>query len=292
MARTNDKEYDCLLIYNHARSRLSRVEDNELSLRVVEITDERLRQWGYTKNHYYDRDSIPGRNVFSELFRVVDSSQFVLIFLTRGFLTNCWIRYCQMAAFKKLIDESTRPDQIASHRFIPILINITEDEVPQELGQLTHICFRDDWEMDGPEWQKLKRALDGQSVQETRSGGIGDVRPPATPNHIGQCIPETCNEDPSVHSERRATQSRNFACNSSVASHNVNPEAVARNPISETEEATLVKDPIHVNSFSSSELFASGGRELRTSTSLSITPQTDISLKQQSPLKPQHAPSK
>ena len=285
MARTNDKEYDCLLIYNHARSRLSRVEDNELSLRVVEITDERLRKWGFTKNHYYDRDSIPGRNVFSELFRVVDSSQFVLIFLTRGFLTNCWIRYCQMAAFKKLIDESTRPDQIASHRVIPILINITEDEVPQELGQLTHICFRDDWEMDGPEWLKLKMALDGQSVQETRPRGIGDVRPPATPNHISQCIPESCREDPSVHSERRGTQSRNIACNSSVASLSVNQS------ISETEEATLVKDPVHLDSFRSNELFASGGRELRTSTSLSKTPQTNNSLKQQRPLNPQLAPS-
>ena len=285
MARTNNKEYDCLLIYNHARSRLSRLEDNELSLRVVESTDDRLRQWGYPKNHYYDRDSIPGRNVFSELFRVVDSSQFVLIFLTRGFLRNCWIRYCQKAAFKKLIDESTRPDQIASHRVIPILINITEDEVPQELGQLTHICFRDDWEMDGPEWLKLKMALDGQSVQETRPRGIGDVRPPATPNHISQCIPESCREDPSVHSERRATQSRHIACNSSVASLSVNQS------ISETEEATLVKDPVHLDSFRSIELFASGGRELRTSTSLSKTPQTNNSLKQQRPLNPQLAPS-
>lgn len=200
----NNKEYDCLMIYNHARSRLSRVDDNELSLRIVERADQRLTDWGYRNNHYYDRDSIPGRNVFTELFRVVDSSQFVLLILTRGFLNNCWIRYCQMAAFKKLIDESTRPERIASHRLIPILINISENEIPPELGQLQYICFMNDWDTNDREWGKLKNALDGHPMQETTQRSIGADIPPVTRQHFSQGISESPNT-PAVSSETRAS---------------------------------------------------------------------------------------
>lgn len=191
--RYNNKEYDCLMIYNHAQSRLSSVADNELSLRIVESADRRLTVWGYRNNHYYDRDSIPGRNMFTELFRVVDASQFVLLILTRGFLNNCWLRYCQMAAFKKLIDESTRPECVASHRLIPILINISENEIPQELGQLQFICFLNDWDTNEREWGKLKNALDGHPMQESTQRSIGADIPQVTRQHFSQGISESRN---------------------------------------------------------------------------------------------------
>lgn len=218
----NNKEYDCLMIYNHARSRLSRVDDNELSLRIVERADQRLTDWGYRNNHYYDRDSIPGRNVFTELFRVVDSSQFVLLILTRGFLNNCWIRYCQMAAFKKLIDESTRPERIASHRLIPILINISENEIPPELGQLQYICFMNDWDTNDREWGKLKNALDGHPMQETTQRSIGADIPPVTRQHFSQGISESPNT-PAVPSETRASPINNAPSSRSTRTAIVTP---------------------------------------------------------------------
>uniref|UniRef100_A0A8W8ISR8 TIR domain-containing protein n=1 Tax=Magallana gigas TaxID=29159 RepID=A0A8W8ISR8_MAGGI len=222
--RVNNKEYDCLMIYNHARSRLSRVDDNELSLRIVERADQQLTAWGYRNNHYYDRDSIPGRNVFTELFRVVDSSQFVLLILTRGFLNNCWIRYCQMAAFKSLIDESTRPECVASHRLIPILINISENEIPQELGQLQHICFMNDWDTNEREWRKLKNALDGHPMQESTQRSIGADIPPVTRQHFSQGISESPNT-PAVPSDTGASPISNAPSSRSARTAIVTPNS-------------------------------------------------------------------
>lgn len=37
--RVNNKEYDCLMIYNYVWLRLLRVDDNELLLRIVECVD-------------------------------------------------------------------------------------------------------------------------------------------------------------------------------------------------------------------------------------------------------------
>lgn len=264
----SNKEYDCLLIYNHARSRLSRIEDNELSLSVVERADQLLTTWGYRKNHYYDRDCIPGRNVFNELFRVVDSSQFVLLILTRGFLNNCWIRYCQMAAFKRLIDESTCPERIASHRLIPILINISENDIPKELGELTYICFTNDWDTNEEEWKKLKNALDGHPMQETTQRGIGSDIPPSTGQHISQGIPESSNT-PALPSDTRASATNNASSSRSTRTAIVTPNSSGNfNAQSDLSRLSSEDSIDSMNSFSSSLLFPP--HSLATSTNSSL----------------------
>nr|XP_034328641.1 putative GPI-anchored protein pfl2 isoform X2 [Crassostrea gigas] len=267
--RVNNKEYDCLMIYNHARSRLSRVDDNELSLRIVERADQQLTAWGYRNNHYYDRDSIPGRNVFTELFRVVDSSQFVLLILTRGFLNNCWIRYCQMAAFKSLIDESTRPECVASHRLIPILINISENEIPQELGQLQHICFMNDWDTNEREWRKLKNALDGHPMQESTQRSIGADIPPVTRQHFSQGISESPNT-PAVPSDTGASPISNAPSSRSARTAIVTPNS-SGNYNAQSDQGRLSSEDSmdSMNSLSSSLLFSRPS--LSTSTNASST---------------------
>lgn len=267
--RVNNKEYDCLMIYNHARSRLSRVDDNELSLRIVERADQQLTAWGYRNNHYYDRDSIPGRNVFTELFRVVDSSQFVLLILTRGFLNNCWIRYCQMAAFKSLIDESTRPECVASHRLIPILINISENEIPQELGQLQHICFMNDWDTNESEWRKLKNALDGHPMQESTQRSIGADIPPVTRQHFSQGISESPNT-PAVPSDTGASPISNAPSSRSARTAIVTPNSSGNYNAQSDQGRFSSEDSMDsMNSLSSSLLFSRPS--LSTSTNASST---------------------
>ncbi|XP_048747608.2 uncharacterized protein LOC125659858 isoform X2 [Ostrea edulis] len=236
MAGTCVKEYNCLMIYNHARSRLATSDDTDLSLRVVKNADDRLTQWGYRKNHYHDRDCIPGRNVFTELFRVVDSSQFVLIFLTKGFLENCWVRYCQMATFKKLIDESTRPECIASHRVIPVLINVSAEQIPQELGQLTCICFVNDWESNDGEWLKLKRALDGPSVQESAQNNDDPVVTLAS-QHMTQGILESENMNASSMPNRAVR----VPVNGSLSS--LNSSSLARVAPSSRDTSARLRNP-------------------------------------------------
>lgn len=261
----NNKEYDCLMIYNHARSRLSSVADNELSLSVVKRADQRLTDWGYRNNHYYDRDSIPGRNVFTELFRVVDSSQFVLLILTRGFLNNCWIRYCQMAAFKRLIDESTRPERIASHRLIPILINISENEIPDELEQLTNICFMNDWDTNEEEWEKLKKALDGHPMQETTQRSIGADIPPVTRQHFSQGISESSNTS-AVPSDTRASSINNASSSRSTRTAIVTPNNSGN--FNAPSDQSRVSSEDSMDSVTSSLLFSHLSSLTSTDTSL------------------------
>lgn len=268
--RVNNKEYDCLMIYNHAQSRLSSVADNELSLRIVESADQRLTAWGYRNNYYHYRNNLPGRTMFTELFRVVDSSQFVLLILTRGFLNNCWIRYCQMAAFKILIDESTRPECVASHRLIPILINISENEIPQELRQLQFICFmNNDWDTNEREWRKLKNALDGHPMQESTQRSIGADIPPVTRQHFSQGISESRNT-PAVPRDTRASPISNAPPSRSARTAIVTPNGSGNfNAWSDQGRLSSEDSMDSMNSLSSSLLFSPPS--LSTSTSASST---------------------
>ncbi|XP_062573559.1 uncharacterized protein LOC134235441 isoform X2 [Saccostrea cucullata] len=302
MSRTRTKEYDCLIIYDHARSRLASTEETELSLNVVKRADEHLTRWGYDKNNYYDRDCIPGRNVFSELFRVVDSSQFVLLILTEGFLKNCWVRYCQMAAFKKLIDESIRPECVASHRVIPVSVNVPEDRIPQELRQLTCIYFVNDWESNEQEWLKLKRALDGPSTQET-SQPNGELIVPSISQHMTQGMRESsentnisaaasrsngtvgttpCGSRPSLNSRQLARVTPSSGSTASLSdngsSQNRSQSATNGNPFSPTDSIDsnlLFESPLGGHSDSSAQR--------TTTTSETRLPQMDRSVQQHVP---------
>lgn len=90
MARSNLKEYDVLLIYNHEDSSYSdgdTREDSSLLFSYVDFVNRELNSCNYSI-HHLDRDSIPGRSVFYELERVIESSQVILLILDKGFLKN------------------------------------------------------------------------------------------------------------------------------------------------------------------------------------------------------------
>ncbi|KAL3863815.1 hypothetical protein ACJMK2_005547 [Sinanodonta woodiana] len=130
------KKYHFNIIYNHALSRYSTTPDTELSLRFVEFLVGKLSAWGYTEFYYHDEHALPGRNVFEELFRVVNGSQWSFVILTKEFSSNCWVKYCQMAAFKNLIDKTQRD------RLIPITVGNVQ--LPVELEVNGVLSFDDD----------------------------------------------------------------------------------------------------------------------------------------------------
>lgn len=161
MARSNFKEYDFLLIYNHEGSSYSdgdTREDSSLLLKYVDFIDRELKSCKYSI-HHLDRDSIPGRSVFYELDRVIESSQVILLILDKGFLKNSWKCFSQEAAIKNLIDASTDPKCTTSNRLIPIFICLEKNEIPSALKTLTPIEIMGESDITD-KWRNLKKAID------------------------------------------------------------------------------------------------------------------------------------
>ena len=150
-------------------------EDDRMSVRLWEFTKRRLSEWGYLNVYTYGADAIPGRSVFAELSH---EPQLVITLITRKLLDDNWTTFTYSSVFKKMIEESSRPDQIASHRFIPILIGVRPHELPTQLRVLSFLQIND-WERDENEWQKLKRALDlhRASFDEMPQGNSGRYQP-------------------------------------------------------------------------------------------------------------------
>ncbi|KAK3596571.1 hypothetical protein CHS0354_010451 [Potamilus streckersoni] len=148
--------YHFNVIYNHARSKYSATPDTELSLRFVEFLVGKLNGWGYNQFYYYDEHALPGRNVFEELFRVVNGSEWSFVILTKEFSSNCWVKYCQMAAFKNLIDKTKRD------KLIPITVG--DVKLPVELEVNDVLSFDDDqttWNQNHTkQLNRLQRVLD------------------------------------------------------------------------------------------------------------------------------------
>lgn len=154
--------YDCLLIYNHEDSSFSdggrTSEGSSLLFRYVDFVDRKLNSCEYSI-HHLDRDSIPGRNVFNELERVIESTQVILLILDEGFLRNSWKCFSQDAAIKNLIDTSTDPKCTTSNRLIPVLIHLEKNEIPFALKTLTAIEIMKESDID-KNWKNLKKAID------------------------------------------------------------------------------------------------------------------------------------
>lgn len=166
MAR-RDLDYDCLLIYNHEDSSFSdggTREDSSLLFRYVDFVDRKLNSCEYSI-HHLDRDSIPGRSVFYELERFIESSQVILLILDKGFLRNSWKCFSQEAAIKNLIDTSTDPKCTTSNRLIPVLIHLEKNEIPSALKTLTPIEIMEESDID-KKWKNLKIAIDSHFGQE------------------------------------------------------------------------------------------------------------------------------
>ncbi|KAL5007824.1 hypothetical protein ScPMuIL_016630 [Solemya velum] len=164
------KCYHASIFYNHARSPMSITEDQKVSLHVVEHIAGLLDEWGYTKYFYHERDALPGRNIFGELFRVINGSQWIIVVLTKGFVCNCWGQYCQQAAFKKLLDEGD------SKKLLPIAVELEEKDIPENLGVNAVTFFGEDWRENSNGWMKLKRVLEGEAVTERQCPGIPHPR--------------------------------------------------------------------------------------------------------------------
>ena len=147
------KEYHFNIIYNHEGSPLDATEDNKKSLEYTETAVSILTTAGFDKSYYHKRDSRPGRNIFSELFRVINSSSFTLVILTPGFLENQWGKYSSVAAFKNLLDKKE------SHRLKALCFGLSGKQVPEELCIHDVSHFIDNSEEDDLQWRKLIQVM-------------------------------------------------------------------------------------------------------------------------------------
>ena len=153
MASANNIQlFECSLICHND-------PEDEMSVRLRKFTERRLNEWEYLNIYTYG-DVPPGRSVFAEFAR---EPQVVILLITRKLLDSNWNTYTYSSVFKQMIEESSRPDRIASHRFIPILVDVRAHELPIEFRPLTFLQLND-WESDESEWLKLKRTLDNQRL--------------------------------------------------------------------------------------------------------------------------------
>ncbi|XP_067656265.1 serine-rich adhesin for platelets-like [Haliotis asinina] len=147
------KIYHFNVIYNHARSPLSVTPDTRLSRAFTEKVVATLESLGYVNCYFHDRDCLPGRNVFTELFRVVEGSDYTIVVLTAGFVRDCWSRYTQQSTFKKLLDQGQ------SYKFLPLSVALRESDLPEELTTEHVLCFDENWESDASAWHRLSRVF-------------------------------------------------------------------------------------------------------------------------------------
>ncbi|XP_048249243.1 uncharacterized protein LOC124138072 isoform X2 [Haliotis rufescens] len=147
------KVYHFNVIYNHARSPLSVTPDTRLSLAFARKVVTTLERLGFVNTYYHDRDSLPGRNVFTEMFRVVEGSDYTIVVLTTGFVKDCWSRYSQQSTFKKLLDQGQ------TYKFLPLSVGLKESDLPEELTTESVLCFRENWEGDDLAWSRLTRVF-------------------------------------------------------------------------------------------------------------------------------------
>ena len=154
MASANNIQlFECSLICHND-------PEDEMSVRLRKFTERRLNEWGYLNIYTYGDDVLPGSSVFAEFAR---EPQVVILLITRKLLDSNWNTYTYSSVFKQMIEESSRPDRIASHRFIPILVDVRAHELPIEFRPLTFLQLND-WESDESEWLKLKRTLDNHRL--------------------------------------------------------------------------------------------------------------------------------
>lgn len=136
-------------------------EDNRTSLKYAEMAVGILASAGFDKSYYHRRDARPGRNIFDELFRVINHSNHTLLILTPGFLENCWFFYCGQSAFKTLLDKEE------VHRLIALAFNLTGKQIPQVLNHHQVIHFEGHYQRDEENWNKLIKEM----IRDTEQPG-------------------------------------------------------------------------------------------------------------------------
>ncbi|XP_071090211.1 X-linked interleukin-1 receptor accessory protein-like 2 [Haliotis cracherodii] len=160
---SDGKEYHYNILYNYDSGHPDDIERSRL---IAERIADTLSSIGFRSSYFDDRDCLPGKNVFQELFRVVEKSEYTIVVLTPGFVLGSWSRYTQQASFKELLDGGR------SHRFLPLCFGLDQANirVPIELDTQVTLEFSTDWENDEESWIKLKRVF-----TEERSEAASDV---------------------------------------------------------------------------------------------------------------------
>lgn len=198
-------EYHANFIYNRPKLKNNRHTNPDwvTSLAVVQFIVELMREWRYDKTYYYDRDALPGGNVFTEFFTAIKKSSFTIVIVTKGFVDDCWVRYKSQAAFLKLLENSK------SNRFIAVFVDIDNHHIPEELCCMIPMSFSANWRNETEEWNRLHHLI---SYVPTPIQDTGQDRfPPTnnTPNNPGiQQYPHQAGRH-DLQSTRNADSQRN-----------------------------------------------------------------------------------
>ncbi|XP_048249241.1 uncharacterized protein LOC124130010 isoform X2 [Haliotis rufescens] len=200
---SNGKEYHYNILYNYDSGHPDDIEKSRL---IAERIADTLSSIGFRSSYYYDRDCLPGTNVFGELFRVVEKSEYTIVVLTPGFVSGSWNRYTQQASFKELLERGR------SHRFLPLCFGLDQANmrVPIELDTQASLEFSPDWENDAESWIKLKRVF-----TEERSVAASDVY---SNQRIGDPVQET--------NPQRGHQAENLGSPTTTSEYNPNQNEV------------------------------------------------------------------
>lgn len=101
--------YHFNVVYNHAKAKLARTADTEMSLDWTRRTVESLQLMGLVNSYYHDRDCPVGQGLVQELARVLAGSEVTVVVLSPGFVRDCWPRYSQLTSFKSLFNTAPFP---------------------------------------------------------------------------------------------------------------------------------------------------------------------------------------
>ena len=180
MANHHGYQYDFNIIYYEGREN---IEDNEESLKLAELLTDELEKEGKI-GYFNDRDILPGKNIFSELFRVINYSHFTIVLLSPAFVKNSWARYTQQAAFLTLLDRRKTC-------LVPLaVLDLPTEDIPEELGVNCVVTFE-------PEnkkcMNKLKAAIDVKGIErQPMNGPIQQVSEEGGMYHLITSLCSTC----------------------------------------------------------------------------------------------------
>ena len=146
----DDYTFDAFFIYKTDKETSSWVQETCRELQSIGI-----------ECGYHERDFKVGTTIPENMNQVIKKSRKIVIVLTPGFNKSRWCHYDLTRTLDDAISKG-RED-----RLIPLFLNVTEDDIPPELGRsITGLDVsgnREDW------WDRLVLALNGSSEDETQA---------------------------------------------------------------------------------------------------------------------------
>nr|KAG5700934.1 hypothetical protein BaRGS_034219 [Batillaria attramentaria] len=154
--------YHFNVVYNHAKSKLSRTADTELSLSWTKRAVEWLQLMGLVNSYYHDRDCAAGQGLVQELTRVLEGSEVTVLVLSPGFVRDCWPRYSLLTCFKSLLNNSKTSSTSSgrsSRRVMPVALGLDAKDLPPGLNPGDVMFFKQDWQEDDEAWSRLRASM-------------------------------------------------------------------------------------------------------------------------------------